>query len=47
LVPRNAVPGVPVRGPAPLRRVVAAVRRGREGHPLVEVVLNALLDAVA
>lgn len=45
LVPRNAVRGVPVRGTAPLRRVVAAVRRGGEEHPLVGLVRDALLDA--
>ena len=46
LVPRNAVRGVPVRGAAPLRRVVAAVRRGSEDHPLIRLVRDALLDAV-
>ncbi|MEU4442647.1 LysR family transcriptional regulator [Actinosynnema sp. NPDC050801] len=46
LVPRNAVPGVPVRGTAPLRRVVAAVRAGSEDHPLIRLVRDALLDAV-
>jgi DNA-binding transcriptional LysR family regulator len=46
LVPRNAVRGVPVRGTAPLRRVVAAVRRGSEEHPLIRLVRDALLDAV-
>jgi DNA-binding transcriptional LysR family regulator len=47
LVPRNAVRGVPVRGTAPLRRVVAAVRAGSEDHPLIGLVRDALLDAVA
>ncbi|MEU4739018.1 LysR family transcriptional regulator [Actinosynnema sp. NPDC023658] len=47
LVPRNAVRGVPVSGTAPLRRVVAAVRRGSEDHPLIALVRDALLDAVA
>ncbi|MFI9008613.1 LysR family transcriptional regulator [Actinosynnema sp. NPDC053489] len=46
LVPRNAVRGVPVRGTAPMRRVVAAVRRGSEDHPLIRLVRDALLDAV-
>ncbi|QFZ23897.1 LysR family transcriptional regulator [Saccharothrix syringae] len=46
LVPRNAVRGVPVRGTAPLRRVVAAVRRGSEEHPLIRLVRDALLAAV-
>ncbi|WP_367133926.1 LysR family transcriptional regulator [Saccharothrix sp. HUAS TT1] len=46
LVPRNAEPGLPVRGTAPLRRVVAAVRRGSERHPLVVLVRDALLAAV-
>lgn len=46
LVPRNAVRGVPVRGTAPMRRVVAAVRRGSEEHPLIRLVRDALLDAV-
>jgi DNA-binding transcriptional LysR family regulator len=43
LVPRNAVPGVPVLGTAPLRRVVAAVRRGSEDHPLIRLVRDALV----
>lgn len=42
LAPRNAVRGVPVDGVAPLRRVVAAVRRGTEDHPLIQVVLGEL-----
>jgi len=42
LAPRNAVRGVPVAGVAPLRRVVAAVRRGTEDHPLIQVVLEEL-----
>ncbi len=45
LVPRNAVLGVPVRGTAPLRRVVAAVRRGSEEHPLIRLVRDALAVA--
>lgn len=51
LVPRNAYPktpgavAVPVAGQAPQRRVFAAVRRGSEGHPLIDVVLAALLPA--
>ncbi len=44
LAPRNAVRGVPVAGVAPLRRVVAAVRRGTEDHPLIQVVLGELRD---
>ncbi|SFR17425.1 DNA-binding transcriptional regulator, LysR family [Lentzea waywayandensis] len=42
LAPRNAVRGVPVAGVAPLRRVVAAVRRGSEDHPLISAVLDEL-----
>ena len=42
LAPRNAVRGVPVAGVAPLRRVVAAVRRGSEEHPLIRAVLEEL-----
>jgi DNA-binding transcriptional LysR family regulator len=42
LAPRNAVPGIAVTGVAPLRRVVAAVRRGSEDHPLVRIVLDEL-----
>ncbi|MET8761977.1 LysR family transcriptional regulator [Lentzea sp. NPDC004782] len=42
LAPRNAVRGIPVAGVAPLRRVVAAVRRGSENHPLVRIVLDEL-----
>ncbi|MDQ2583032.1 LysR family transcriptional regulator [Saccharothrix yanglingensis] len=42
LVPRGAVRGVPVRGAAPLRRVVAAVRAGSEDHPLIKLVREAL-----
>ena len=42
LAPRNAVRGVPVAGVAPLRRVVAAVRRGSEDHPLIRAVLDEL-----
>ncbi|MFD1150140.1 LysR family transcriptional regulator [Saccharothrix hoggarensis] len=45
LVPRNAVRGVPVCGTAPLRRVVAAVRRGSEDHPLIKLVRDALQAA--
>ena len=53
LVPRNAftpVPGavaVALRGEAPLRRVFAAVRRGSADHPLIKVVLAALLGSAA
>jgi DNA-binding transcriptional LysR family regulator len=52
LVPRNALvdtPGaiaIPVRGVPPQRRVFAAVRRGSEEHPLITLVLGALLDKV-
>lgn len=42
LAPRNAVRGVPVAGVAPLRRVVAAVRKGSEEHPLIRTVLDEL-----
>ncbi|MET9632229.1 LysR family transcriptional regulator [Lentzea sp. NPDC006480] len=42
LAPRNAVRGVPVKGVVPLRRVVAAVRRGSEDHPLIRAVLDEL-----
>jgi DNA-binding transcriptional LysR family regulator len=42
LAPRNAVRGVPVAGVVPLRRVVAAVRRGSEDHPLIRAVLDEL-----
>lgn len=51
LVPRTAVAGDhgaqvrPVTGPAPTRRVFAAVQHGREEHPLLRVVLDALLGA--
>lgn len=45
LVPRNALPGVPVRGNAPLRRVFAAVRMGSEEHPLIRLVLEQLTRA--
>ncbi|WP_053732032.1 LysR family transcriptional regulator [Nocardia sp. NRRL S-836] len=45
LAPRNAIAGVPVAGVAPLRRVVAAVRRGSEEHPLVQTVLGELQRA--
>lgn len=51
LVPRTAIPaehGATVRPlveRAPSRRVFAAVQRGREGHPLVAAVLDALLEA--
>lgn len=48
LVPRAALPHEhgalvrPVAGAPPTRRVFAAVQRGREDHPLVRVVLDAL-----
>ncbi|GGS32617.1 LysR family transcriptional regulator [Streptomyces griseoviridis] len=53
LVPRTALRGTdltgvvvrPVDGPAPTRRVFAAVRRGGEGHPLIRPVLDALTAA--
>lgn len=53
LVPRSALRGMewkdivvrPVRGPAPTRRVFAAVRRGGETHPLILPVLEALREA--
>lgn len=53
LIPRTALGGVdptrvaPVAGEAPTRRVFAAVRRGREDHPLVSVVRKALCEAAA
>ncbi|MBB5155220.1 LysR family transcriptional regulator [Saccharopolyspora phatthalungensis] len=49
LVPRTAITrsegvvALPVAGKPPTRRVFAAVQRGREDHPLVRVVLDALL----
>lgn len=43
LAPRNALPGLPVRGAAPLRRVFAAVRRGSEEHPLIALVRDELV----
>ena len=53
LVPRSALRGMdlagvvvrPVDGPAPTRRVFAAVRRGAEDHPLIRPVLEALGEA--
>ncbi|RKT51799.1 LysR family transcriptional regulator [Saccharothrix australiensis] len=45
LVPRHALPGIPVRGTAPLRRVFAAVRKGSEEHPLIRLVREALAVA--
>ncbi|GGP38658.1 LysR family transcriptional regulator [Saccharothrix coeruleofusca] len=47
LAPRNALPGQPVRGQAPLRRVFAAVRRGSEDHPLVKLVRDELVRCAA
>lgn len=55
LVPRSALRGMelkdtvvrPVEGPAPTRRVFAAVRRGAELHPLIRPVLEALAGAAA
>ncbi|GGO80488.1 LysR family transcriptional regulator [Wenjunlia tyrosinilytica] len=52
LVPRSALRGIdlagagvrPVSGPRPTRRVFAAVRRGSERHPLLELTLGALRD---
>ncbi|MDA3626489.1 LysR family transcriptional regulator [Saccharopolyspora sp. WRP15-2] len=50
LVPRTAISGDlgaisrPVAGKAPTRRVFAAVQCGRDEHPLVRVVLDALLE---
>ncbi|MCK1796229.1 LysR family transcriptional regulator [Streptomyces sp. XM4193] len=52
LVPRSALRGIelkdlvvrPVQGPAPTRRVFAAVRRGGETHPLIRPVLTALRE---
>ncbi|GAA0516533.1 LysR family transcriptional regulator [Saccharopolyspora subtropica] len=50
LVPRTAIShehgavARPVAGRAPTRRVFAAVQCGREEHPLVRVVLDALLE---
>ncbi|MGX7823776.1 LysR family transcriptional regulator [Actinokineospora sp. 24-640] len=47
LIPRTAARGggVPVAGEPPTRRVFAAVRRGREDHPLVSAVGRALREA--
>jgi DNA-binding transcriptional LysR family regulator len=51
LVPRTAIGSRhtaqvrPVSGTAPTRRVFAAVQRGREDHPLLKVVLDALLTS--
>jgi DNA-binding transcriptional LysR family regulator len=48
LIPRLALAGTdgvhirPLSGPAPSRRVFAAVRRGAAGHPLVRAVLDEL-----
>ncbi|GLZ33059.1 LysR family transcriptional regulator [Lentzea sp. NBRC 105346] len=47
LVPRNALPGTPVRGNVPLRRVFAAVRRGSEERPLIKLVRDELVRAAA
>lgn len=55
LVPRSALHGMelkdtvvrPVEGPAPTRRVFAAVRRGAERHPLIRPVLDALAGSAA
>ena len=47
LIPRTAARGahvVPVAGDPPTRRVFAAVRRGREGHPLITAVRDALRE---
>ena len=45
LVPRHALPGTPVQGTAPLRRVFAAVRKGSEDHPLISLIREALTAA--
>ncbi|GGS19266.1 MULTISPECIES: LysR family transcriptional regulator [Actinokineospora] len=46
LIPRTAARGgVPVAGDPPTRRVFAAVRRGRENHPLIAAVRQALREA--
>ncbi|GAA4416739.1 LysR family transcriptional regulator [Actinokineospora soli] len=48
LIPRTAARGahvLPVAGDPPTRRVFAAVRRGRETHPLITTVRTALRDA--
>ncbi|SDC80876.1 DNA-binding transcriptional regulator, LysR family [Actinokineospora iranica] len=51
LIPRTALRGVdlarvvPVAGEPPMRRVFAAIRRGRETHPLVSAVRAALSAA--
>lgn len=53
LVPRTAIPGAhgavvrPVDGQPPTRRVFVAVQQGREQHPLLRTVLDALLLQVA
>ncbi|MFG3496891.1 LysR family transcriptional regulator [Streptomyces sp. NPDC047928] len=55
LVPRSALRGIelkdvvvrPVAGPAPFRRVFAAVRRGAEDHPLIRPLLDALAESAA
>ncbi len=45
LVPRHAFQGTPVHGTAPLRRVFAAVRKGSEDHPLIQLVCETLTAA--
>lgn len=50
LIPRTAAHGarvVPVAGDPPTRRVFAAVRRGREDHPLITAVRDALCEVSA
>ncbi|MFC9932536.1 LysR family transcriptional regulator [Streptomyces sp. NPDC127190] len=55
LVPRSALHGItfkgaairPLSGVRPTRRVFAAVRSGSEGHPLLQMVLDALRDQAA
>lgn len=50
LVPRTAIPAdhsavvLPVEGSAPTRRVFVAVQHGRENHPLLRIVLDALVE---
>ncbi|WP_055553951.1 LysR family transcriptional regulator [Streptomyces sp. NBRC 110028] len=55
LVPRSALHGIafggavvrPVSGSRPTRRVFTAVRRGSEGHPLLQLALRGLRDQAA
>jgi DNA-binding transcriptional LysR family regulator len=53
LVPRTALGGAhgavvrPVSGTAPVRRVFAAIRRGREDHPRISAVHDALQEVAA